>query len=196
MGRFHVRARHPSPVDELFPVRHHRRPALTWATVQRTKEPLHAAYLNTPSLETRNPQSLLSSSSTSARHSATYGYATQSWPCSLLFSAPACMQLQGWYPCRQTWDFRSELTEKNSVIQRQVNAFPQSPLQVLCTTNSAQPPRSSDLETKISHVILKLLHLMAAQDHLASRLQLHHLETTPSRILQAKGTNLKTVPIG
>lgn len=33
----------------------------SWIAVQHTKEPLHAAYLITPSPETRNYQSLLSS---------------------------------------------------------------------------------------------------------------------------------------
>lgn len=32
----------------------------------------------------------------------------QSRPCTRPFSALACMQLQGWYPCRRTWDFRYE----------------------------------------------------------------------------------------
>lgn len=75
MGRFDVRARHASPMCKLFHVQHCSLPRVVDA-VQRTKEPLHAAYLNTLSLETRNCQSLLSSLSTSARHSATHGYAT------------------------------------------------------------------------------------------------------------------------
>lgn len=75
MGRFDVRARHLSTIYELFDAQHYTRPRDVDA-VQHTKEPLHAAYLNMPSLETRNCQSLLSSFLTSARHSATHGYAT------------------------------------------------------------------------------------------------------------------------
>lgn len=67
-------ATHPPCISSSM-YQHYKRPHVVDA-VQRTKEPLHAAYLNTPSLETRNCQSLLSSFSTSARHSATHGYAT------------------------------------------------------------------------------------------------------------------------
>lgn len=59
-------ARQLSPVYQLLPVQHQKHLSLStfWIAVQRTKEPLHAAYLNTPSPETRNCQSLLSSVST------------------------------------------------------------------------------------------------------------------------------------
>lgn len=116
----------------------------------------------------------------------------QSRQCSVPFSALACMQLQGWYPCRRAWDFRSEsTTQKNSIIQQDEQKNSAVAASELRATKSAQPPRSSDLETTVSHVIIMIINLLAAQ--VASPYRLPPptptvLDTMPSLILQAKGT--------
>lgn len=58
------------------------------------------------------------------------------------------------------------------------------------TIGSAQPPRSSDLETTFSHVIFTIIKIMAAQCFPPSRLLLSLSTTTPSLIIQARGTTL------
>jgi hypothetical protein len=197
MGRFDVRARHPSPVYELFPVLWYNITSTPlavdiWVAVQRTKEPLHAAYLNARSQETRNCQSLLSSFSTLARHSAAQGYATnQGHAASLSRHRRACSCKDG--------TLVGELGI--SAPDRQMNSvtrvrLPEAAATAWCTTNSAQPPRSSDLETQISHVILMTVNLMATRSYLPSRLQLHYPEPRRASSFRRKEPNQITAPIG
>lgn len=107
-------ATHPPCISSSM-YQHYKRPHVVDA-VQRTKEPLHAAYLNTPSLETRNCQSLLSSFSTSARHSATHGYATnQDHAASLSRHRRACSCKDG--TLVGELEISALLEERMSVIQ-------------------------------------------------------------------------------
>ncbi|KAI7775388.1 hypothetical protein LA080_006851 [Diaporthe eres] len=77
---------------------------------------------------------------------------------------------------------------KNSIIQQDEQKNSAVAASELRATSSAQPPRSSDLETTVSHVIVMIINLLAAQvlPTLPPPTPTF-LITTPSLILQAKG---------